>query len=92
MSGETVTAVVTADNHLNRYYDRMPPQQLEKRRRYLRRGFHQAVQYAVEHPVDLFLQAGDLFDTPDPRNLDREFVASELGRLRAAGVRPGACQ
>jgi DNA repair exonuclease SbcCD nuclease subunit len=87
VSGDTVTAVVTADNHLNRYYDRMPPQRLEQRRRYLRRGFHQAVEYAVEHQVDLFLQAGDLFDTPDPRNLDREFVASELGRLRAARVR-----
>ena len=85
--GNIVTAVITADNHLNRYYDRMSPQRLEVRRRHLRRGFHQAVEYALEHRVDLFLQAGDLFDTPDPRNLDREFVARELGRLRAAGIR-----
>jgi exonuclease SbcD len=83
----TVRAVVTADNHLNRYYDRMSPQRLQDRRRHLRQGFRAAVDYAIEHHADLFLQAGDLFDTPDPRNVDREFVAHELSRLGSAGVK-----
>jgi DNA repair protein SbcD/Mre11 len=82
----TIRAVVTADNHLNRYYDRMVPQRLRTRRQHLRRGFHEAVEYAIQHHVDFFLQAGDLFDTPDPRNLDRGFVASELERLRDARI------
>lgn len=81
-----VKVVVTSDNHLNRYYDRMSPQKLFERRRLLRQGFHQAVERALEEDADLFLQGGDLFDTPDPRNLDREFVAYELARLRTAGV------
>lgn len=80
-------AVITADNHLNRYYDRLSPPKLAERRRRLRRGFHQAIETAIEQRADLFIQAGDLFDTPDPRNLDREFVASELARLRDPGVR-----
>ncbi len=86
MTQRGIRAVITADNHLNRYYDRMAPQRLRIRRQSLRQGFHQAVDYAIEHHVDFFLQAGDLFDTPDPRNLDRGFVAFELERLRTAGV------
>lgn len=79
--------VATADNHLGRYYDRMPPARLEERRRYLRRGLSAAVDLALERQVHLFLQLGDLFDTPEPRNAERLFVADALARLRAAGVR-----
>lgn len=79
--------VLTADNHLGRFYDRMPPQRLEERRRWLRRGFRAAVDCALERRADLFLQAGDLFDTPDPRNVEREFVAECLAQLTDAGVR-----
>jgi DNA repair exonuclease SbcCD nuclease subunit len=83
---EIIRAVVTADNHLNRFYDRMPPQKLAQRRRYLREGFKAAVEHAVQWPAHLFFIAGDLFDQPDPRNVDRAFVAHCLGRLREAGV------
>lgn len=86
VSEGTVRVVVTADNHLNRFYDRMPPQKLERRRRYLRAGFKEAVTHAVEWSAHLFLIASDLFDQPDPRNVDRTFVAQCLARLRAAGV------
>lgn len=65
----------------------MLPQRLEERRAWLRRGFARAVEYALEQRVHLFLQAGDLFDAPEPRNLERQFVAEALARLRAAGVR-----
>lgn len=79
--------LLTADNHLSRYYDKMSPATLERRRRYLRDGFRRAVDCAIDRGVDLFVQAGDLFDTPEPRNLDREFVAAELSRLGQSGIR-----
>jgi DNA repair protein SbcD/Mre11 len=82
-----VRAVITADNHLSRGHSKMSPQKLEVRRQWLRKGFRAAVDYAIESQADLFLHAGDLFDSPQPRNVDRTFVAHELRRLAAAGVR-----
>ncbi len=82
-----IRLVLTADNHLGQYYAKMPPQVLEERRGRLRRAFEEVVQYALAAGVHLFLSAGDLFDTPNPRNLDREYVADALRRLREAGVR-----
>ncbi len=79
--------IVTADNHLGRHYDRMYPQRLEQRRAWLRRGFAEAVAHALEQKAHLFLQAGDLFDSPEPRNAERQFVAASLADLRAGGVR-----
>jgi DNA repair protein SbcD/Mre11 len=79
--------VATADNHLGRHYDRMLPQRLEERREWLRHGFAAAVQQAIEREAHLFLQVGDLFDTTEPRNVEREFVAASLARLAESGVR-----
>jgi DNA repair exonuclease SbcCD nuclease subunit len=81
-----VRAVVTADNHLNRYHARMPASRLEERRRVLRRAFRRAVDRAIAIKADFFLQCGDLFDSVDPRNAERSFVAGCLADLRAAGV------
>jgi DNA repair exonuclease SbcCD nuclease subunit len=52
----------------------------------LRAGFEAAVNYAIEKRARLFLQVGDLFDTPTPSNEDRAFVASALARLARADV------
>ncbi|HZK67207.1 MAG TPA: metallophosphoesterase, partial [Chloroflexota bacterium] len=65
----------------------MYPHRLEERRAWLRRGFSGAVDHAMETGAQLFLIAGDLFDSPEPRNAEREFVAEALARLRSAGVR-----
>ena len=81
-----VLLVVTADNHLGQYAARMPFARLEERRRRLRDGFRRAVSYAVQHRAAAFLHAGDLFDTVDPRNLERVMVSQELARLQAAGI------
>lgn len=64
----------------------MFPQRLEERRAWLCRGFAAAVDHALENEVHLFLQVGDLFDTPEPRNVERQFVADALARLRDAGI------
>ena len=81
-----VLLVVTADNHLGQYAARMPFARLEERRRRLRDGFRRAVSYAVQRRAAAFLHAGDLFDTVDPRNLERVMVSQELARLQAAGI------
>ncbi len=78
--------VVTSDNHLGRYYDRLAPRALETRRAWLRQGWEAAVACALDTGAHLFLQAGDLFDTPEPRNAERVAVAEALARLDAAGV------
>jgi len=49
-------------------------------------AFKQVVDTAIERRVHLFIQAGDLFDSIDPRNRERDFVAEQLMRLRSAGV------
>jgi DNA repair protein SbcD/Mre11 len=81
-----VKLVVTADNHLGRYHAKMPVTRLDERRAWLRRAFRRVVDAAIEQRADFFLQCGDLFDTVDPRNSERLFVAGCLSDLREAGV------
>jgi len=64
----------------------MPPAKLELRRRRLRRGLATAVDCALSERAHFFLHLGDLFDTVDPRNIERDFVAQQLARLRGAGI------
>lgn len=82
-----VRLVVTADNHLSAYTPKLSPQRLSERRQRLRHAFRRVVDEAIARRVHLFIQAGDLFDSTEPRNLEREFVAAQLARLRDAGVR-----
>lgn len=79
-----ITAVVTSDNHLGAYWARLRPDRLEQRRRNLQKNFERVVDAALAMKADLFLQAGDLFDRPDPRNAERLFVARQFARLRTA--------
>ena len=78
--GSPLRVVVTSDNHLGRYYDRLGARQLETRRAWLRQGWEMAVACALERGAHLFLQGGDLFDTPDPRNVERVAVALRFSR------------
>ena len=79
--------VATADNHLGRYYARMPVRTLDERRYRLRRAFGQVIDYAVENHAHLLVLAGDVFDTPNPRNPDRIYLARRLRDLERACVR-----
>ena len=49
-------------------------------------AFKQVVDAAIERRAHLFIQAGDLFDSVDPRNRERDFVAEQLMRLQSAGM------
>lgn len=79
--------IMTADNHLSAYTPRLSPQRLSERRKRLREAFSRVVDAAIDRRAHLFIQAGDLFDSTDPRNFEREFVAAQLARLRDAGIR-----
>lgn len=81
-----VRVILTADNHLSAYTPKLSPVKLAERRKRLRAAFRQTVDTAIDRHVHLFIQAGDLFDSVDPRNIDRDFVAAQLMRLQAAGI------
>src|SRR5579859_542444 len=78
--------VATADNHLGRYVAKYTPRTLERRRQRLREAFGRVVDAALEREADLVILAGDVFDTPAPRNPERIYVARQLARLRREGI------
>ncbi|WP_376795375.1 exonuclease SbcCD subunit D [Thermogemmatispora sp.] len=83
---DVITVVLTADNHLGAAAGQ-PMRRREERARQLRHAFQQAVDFAIGQGVDLFVQAGDLFDSLNPAEDERSFVAERLVQLRQAGVR-----
>jgi DNA repair exonuclease SbcCD nuclease subunit len=82
-----ITVVLTADNHLGYVAPGLSPRKRAERQQRLRHAFQQATDFAIGQGVDLFLQAGDLFDSTNPDEQDRSFVATRLQQLRQAGVR-----
>ena len=85
--GGVVTVVLTADNHLGYTAFGQHPRKREERQQRLRHAFQQATDFAIMQGVDLFIQAGDLFDTTTPGERDRTFVAERLAQLKQAGIR-----
>lgn len=86
----TLKIVATADNHLGRHYARMSVRVLDARRRRIRRALGQVFDYAKENRADLLLLAGDLFDTPNPRNSERLYLARQLRDLYRNGIKVAA--
>ncbi|HEX7735500.1 MAG TPA: metallophosphoesterase [Ktedonobacteraceae bacterium] len=82
-----ITVVLTADNHLGYAAHGQSPRKRDERRERTRHAFQQATDFAIGQGVDLFIQAGDLFDTTSPDEQDRSFVATRLAQLRQAGIR-----
>lgn len=81
-----VQVVFTADNHLNKYYAKMSPEQLARRRSRLREAWAETVDYAIDAGADIYLHGGDLFDSPNPRTSELIWVARQFQRLRDAGI------
>jgi exonuclease SbcD len=81
-----VRVLLTADNHLSTYVPKLSPTKLAERRKRLGLAFKRVVDAAIDRQAHLFIQAGDLFDSVDPRNVERDFVAQQLRRLQSAGV------
>ncbi len=86
-TNNVITIVLTADNHLGYTIPGQHPRKREEQRQRQRHAFQQATDFAVGQGVDLFLQAGDLFDTPHPDEQDRSFVAARLAQLKQASIR-----
>lgn len=78
--------VVASDTHLNCYYARMSPAQLEQRRWRIRQAFSQTIDYCIRQNARAYLHAGDLFDMPDPRISELTFAVKQFVRLREAGI------
>ncbi len=85
-NGEPVRIVVTADNHLSAYAQRLTPSRLAERRSRLCQAFKEVIDGAIARRAHLFIQAGDLFDNLEPLNRDRAFVAEQLARLASSGI------
>ncbi|MCR4432806.1 MAG: metallophosphoesterase [Caldiserica bacterium] len=81
-----VRIVLTADNHLSAYYKKMNPFQMAERKKALQSAFKQVVDFAIEH-ADIFLQAGDLFDTTEPGYEDILFVLKCFNELSKRGIK-----
>jgi DNA repair exonuclease SbcCD nuclease subunit len=81
-----ITVVLTADNHLGYIGFGQHPRKREERQQRLRDAFQQATDFAIVQGVDLFIQAGDLFDTTSPGELERSFVAGRLAQLKQANI------
>jgi DNA repair protein SbcD/Mre11 len=86
-STDTITLVLTADNHLGYTAFGQHPRKREEHQQRLRRAFQQATDFAIGQGVDLFVQSGDLFDSTTPDERDRSFVSARLAQLKQAGVR-----
>lgn len=84
---EVITFVLTADNHLGYAAPGQGPRKREEHRQRLRHAFQQATDFALGQRVDFFIQAGDLFNSINPDEQDRSFVAARLAQLRQGGVR-----
>lgn len=82
-----VRIVLTSDNHLNAYYAKMAPHVLRERRKRIRDAWRTVVNHALDRECHLFLQAGDMFDMPDPRTTELVAVAQDFRRLHDAGVK-----
>ena len=82
----TISFLHTADVHLGRPFDSLGSR-AEERRGDIRGAFRKMVDRAVQDSIDLFLVAGDLFDSPCPPPADREAAREGFRRLQGAGVR-----
>lgn len=78
-------AVITGDNHLNLYNQRLGSRLSERRRR-LGQAWRETVDYAIDHEADLYINTGDLFDQISPRNPPRASVVEAFRELKDAGV------
>ncbi len=79
-------ALHTADVHLGARHADLGPQAAAQRERQFA-AFRAAVDLAIAERVDLFLVAGDLFDSNTQPRRSVERVAAELARLAAAKIR-----
>lgn len=82
----TVKILLTGDNHLN-YYSQKLGSKIAERRAYMGRCWWETIEYAVRNRADLYLNVGDFFDQTMPRNPPRAQVVKGFMKLKRAGVK-----
>ncbi len=80
-----ITVLHTGDVHLGAPFKRLSKRALEQRRQ-LRQTFQKVVDLALERRVDLFLVAGDLFDSNRVSDAEVGFARNQLERLKEANI------
>lgn len=80
-----VRIVITGDNHLNLYNQKLGSKLGERRAR-IGRAWSQTIDYAIEHKADIYINTGDLFDQLSPRNPPRASVIEGFKQLHEAGI------
>ena len=80
-----VRIVITGDNHLNLYNQKLGAKLSERRAR-IGKAWWSTIQYAVENEADLYIHTGDLFDQLSPRNPPRARVVEAFKTLKDAGI------
>ncbi len=80
-----VRIVITGDNHLNLYNQKLGSKLAERRRR-IGQAWWETIKYAVENKADIYINTGDLFDQLSPRNPPRARVVEAFKTLKDNGV------
>lgn len=83
--GRSVTLLHTADVHLGASFPYLGPRGREHRRQ-VGETFRRVAEEALSRRVELFVVAGDLFDSPSPSRSSVEVALGVLQRLGEAGV------
>jgi len=78
--------VITGDNHLNLYNQKLGAKLGERRDR-IGEAWYRTIEYAVKNKVDVYINTGDLFDQLSPRNPPRARVVEAFKRLNDAGIK-----
>ena len=80
-----VRIVITGDNHLNLYNQKLGSKLAERRRR-IGQAWWKTIEYAIEHKADIYINTGDLFDQLSPRNPPRARVVEAFKTLKDNGI------
>ena len=80
-----VKIIITGDNHLNLYNQKLGAKLAERRSR-IGKAWNQTIDYAIKEKVDIYIHTGDLFDQISPRNPPRAGVIKAFKRLNEAGI------
>lgn len=80
-----VRIVITGDNHLNLYNQKLGSKLVERRNR-IGQAWWKTIEYAVENKADIYINTGDLFDQLSPRNPPRARVVEAFKTLKDHGV------
>ncbi|HUT54461.1 MAG TPA: DNA repair exonuclease [bacterium] len=81
-----LSLIHTADLHLGKSFQELGTRGVQLRRRIIS-AFRRTVDLALDRRADLFLIAGDLFDSNTPSREAQSVLEAEFARLAGAGIR-----